>query len=412
MPGALPGKVRPMLRVGLTGGIGSGKSTAARELARLGAIVVDADRIAREVLEPGTPGLAAVVGRFGAHLTDTAGVLDRAALAAVVFGDVGALRDLEAITHPLIRAETARRFAAAPADAIVVHDMPLIVEKRMSADYHLVLAVITDAEERVRRLVGARGLSEIDARARIAVQAGDEDRVAASDVLLSNDAGEDALVAQVEHLWTDRLRPYAANLTAGVPSRRPERLQFRDTDPGWSARFERTAARLRRALGDAVHDLDHIGSTAVPGLIAKDVLDLQVGVASLDVVRDRAGRLTEAGFPAYAGDWHDRGPGGLPLPKVLLGNADPGAVCHIHVRETGSFAWRQALLFRDWLRATPAATAEYAALKRGLWTSGHSSSAYADAKAPWFDTVWERAQGWAEANRWHPGPAGGPGGLR
>lgn len=336
-----------MLRVGLTGGIGSGKSTAAGELARLGAVVVDADRIAREVVAPGTPGLAAVVSRFGPALTDPAGVLDRAALAALVFADAAALRDLEAITHPLIWAETARSFAAAPPDAIVVHDMPLLVEKRMTADYHLVLAVITDAEERVRRLVGSRGLPESDARARIAAQAGDEDRAAAADVLLSNDAAPEALVAQVDHLWADRIRPYAANLAAGVPSRRPERLHLLDTDPGWAPRFERTAARLRRALGDAVQDLDHIGSTAVPGMIAKDVLDIQVGVASLSLVEDTADRLAESGFAAYAGAWHDRGPGGVGLPKVLLGSADPGAVCHIHVRESGSVAWRQALLFRD-----------------------------------------------------------------
>ena len=188
-----------MIRVGLSGGIGSGKSTVARALARRGAIVVDADRIAREVVEPGQPGLAAVVERFGAGVVDGEGRLDRPALAALVFGDDAARADLNAIVHPLVAAETARRIAAAPPDAVVVIDVPLLVEAARSG-YDLV--VITEAPEAVRleRLV-ARGMSPDDARRRMAAQASDADRRKVADVVLDNSGSEEDLEAQIDALW-------------------------------------------------------------------------------------------------------------------------------------------------------------------------------------------------------------------
>ena len=150
-------KVADMLRVGLTGGIGSGKSTVSAQLASLGAVVVDADAVAREVVEPGTPALAAVAERFGADVLDREGGLDRPALGRLVFGDPAALRDLEALTHPAIWARTAQIIDDAGPDAVVVHDMPLLVEKGMGADYHLVIVVGAAEEVRVRRLVGPAG---------------------------------------------------------------------------------------------------------------------------------------------------------------------------------------------------------------------------------------------------------------
>src|SRR6478609_6995336 len=173
-----------MLRVGLTGGIGSGKSTVSAQLVSLGAVVVDADAVAREVVEPGTPALAAVADRFGAAVLDREGGLDRPALGRVVFGDPAALRDLETLTHPAIWARTAQIIDDAGPDAVVVHDMPLLVEKGMGADYHLVVVVGASQEVRVRRLVDQRGMSEADALARMAAQADDDARRAAADVWL------------------------------------------------------------------------------------------------------------------------------------------------------------------------------------------------------------------------------------
>src|SRR6476659_1603940 len=159
-----------MLRVGLTGGIGSGKSTVSAQLASLGAVVVDADAVAREVVEPGTPALAAVADRFGAAVLDRDGGLDRPALGRVVFGDPAALRDLESLTHPAIWDRTAQIIDDAGPDAVVVHDMPLLVEKGMGADYHLVVVVGAAEDVRVRRLVDQRGMSEADAPAPICAQ--------------------------------------------------------------------------------------------------------------------------------------------------------------------------------------------------------------------------------------------------
>ena len=195
-----------MLRIGLTGGIGSGKSTVSALLAARGAVVIDADRIAREVVEPGTPGLAAVVEAFGKQLLRADGSLDRPGLAAIVFTDPEARKRLDGIVHPLVRARAAELAAAAPDDAVVVHDVPLLVETGQAGSYDVVLVVEADAETRVRRLV-QRGLAEDDARARIAAQATDAQRRAAADVVLDNSGTPEELAAQVDRFWTERVEP-------------------------------------------------------------------------------------------------------------------------------------------------------------------------------------------------------------
>jgi dephospho-CoA kinase len=195
-----------VLRIGLTGGIGSGKSTVSRLLAGHGAVIVDADVIAREVVEPGTPGLAAVVDAFGPAVLAADGSLERPALAAVVFGDPEARRRLDAIVHPLVRARATEVAAAAPPDAVVVHDVPLLVETGQAAAYDLVLVVEADPDTRVARLV-QRGLTAEDARARMAAQATDEQRRAVADVVLDNSGTTDELEAQVDRFWAERVVP-------------------------------------------------------------------------------------------------------------------------------------------------------------------------------------------------------------
>lgn len=175
-----------MLRVGLTGGIGSGKSTVAALLREWGADVTDADRVAREIVEPGMPPLAAIQDRFGPGVIQADGTLDRAGLAAVVFPDREALRALEAITGPAIADRVAQLRGSVPVDRIDVYDMPLLVEKGLWVHEHVTIVVGADAEVRVARLVGQRGLSESDARARIAAQASDTQRHAAADVWIDN----------------------------------------------------------------------------------------------------------------------------------------------------------------------------------------------------------------------------------
>jgi dephospho-CoA kinase len=195
-----------VLSIGLTGGIGSGKSTVSALLAAHGAVIVDADRIAREVVEPGTPGLAAVVAAFGEGVLGPDGALDRPALAAVVFADPQARARLDGIVHPLVRARATEVAAAAPAGAVVVHDIPLLVETGQAGRYDLVLVVQADAEIRVARLV-QRGLSEDDARARIAAQATDEQRRAVADVVLDNSGTREELAAQLDRFWAERVLP-------------------------------------------------------------------------------------------------------------------------------------------------------------------------------------------------------------
>jgi dephospho-CoA kinase len=188
------------MHVGLTGGVGSGKSTVSALLAEHGAVIIDSDLIAREVVEPGTPGLAAVVERFGEAVLDADGRLDRPKLAAIVFGDNGARADLNAIVHPLIGQRTGELTLSAPDGAIVVFDIPLLVESNMAAGFEAVIVVEADVSLRLERLA-RRGMDEADARARIATQATDQQRRAVASELLTNNGTREELASQVDALW-------------------------------------------------------------------------------------------------------------------------------------------------------------------------------------------------------------------
>lgn len=394
-----------MLRVGLTGGIGSGKSTVSRRLAELGAVVVDADLIAREVVEPGEPALELIRARFGDEVFDAKGALDRPALGRVVFGDPEALTALEGITHPAIWERTAQRLEAAESGGsrVAVHDMPLLVEKRMAGEYHLVVVVDTAEEERVRRLVELRGTPEHEARSRVAAQADDEERRAVADVLLDNNGTPGALLAAVDRLWEERLAPFADNLAAMRPVTAPDELVLTEPDPAWAAQAAREIARLRHRLGDLAVTVDHIGSTSVP-MYAKPIIDLQVGVESLEVAdgADFLRATAEGGWPRREDIREDHPKGGAPWPKRYHRGCDPAVPVHVHVREVGSPGWRWALLVRDWLRAEPGARAEYRAEKERLATSGRSRGEYAAAKEPWFDGIHARLEAWARETGWTP----------
>jgi dephospho-CoA kinase len=194
----------PMQRIGLTGGIAAGKSVVAHRFTELGAVVIDADELARLVVQPGTSGYDDVVGAFGPGVVGPGGELDRAALGALVFADVAARRRLEAIVHPQVRRLAAEREAAAAAAdpaAVVVHDIPLLVETGQADSFGVVVVVAAPAALRVDRLVRLRGMPQPDAQARVAAQASDDEREAAADVVLDGTGSDDGLRAQVDALW-------------------------------------------------------------------------------------------------------------------------------------------------------------------------------------------------------------------
>jgi dephospho-CoA kinase len=385
-----------MLRVGLSGGIGSGKSTVARRLAEHGAVLIDSDRLAREVVEPGTEGLALIVEAFGPDVLDERGALNRAALAAKVFTDEAARKTLNGIVHPRVGARSAELLANAAPDAVVVHDIPLLVENDLAPAYHLVLIVHADPEERVRRLVGARGMAEQDARNRIATQANDDQRRAAADVWLDNSGTPDLVLAAVDELWADRLVPFEANVR--LRRRVSGRAKVVPHDPTWPLQAHRLVNRISLATGGL--RVEHIGSTTVPGLAAKDVIDLQLGVPSLEAADELADRLGDAGFPLVRKDAED-----VPKPegadqeqwrKRFHAGADPGRLVNLHVRVEGGPAWEWALRFRDWLLANPDEVADYQELKLELsaeFASDDTWANYADAKEPWMAAASER-MGW------------------
>jgi dephospho-CoA kinase len=188
-------------RAGLTGGIGSGKSTVSALLVSYGAVLIDADRIAREVVAPGTPGLTAVLAEFGDGLLLPDGSLDRPALGAIVFADPARLRALNAIVHPLVRDRSAEQEAAAGPDAVVVHDVPLLAENSLAPLYDVVVVVDALPETQLDRLVRLRGMTEDEARARMAAQATRAQRLAIADLVIDNDGPREALDPQVRKIW-------------------------------------------------------------------------------------------------------------------------------------------------------------------------------------------------------------------
>ncbi|MET8137401.1 dephospho-CoA kinase [Streptomyces sp. NPDC005251] len=195
-----------MLKVGLTGGIGAGKSEVSRLLVEHGAVLIDADRIAREVVAPGTPGLAAVVDAFGEDVLAPAGSLDRPKLGSIVFADPQKLAVLNSIVHPLVGTRSRALEDAAPEDAVVVHDVPLLAENGLAALYDLVIVVDARPETQLDRLVRLRGMTEEDARARMAAQASRDKRLAIADIVIDNDVPLEELERRVRDVWADLVR--------------------------------------------------------------------------------------------------------------------------------------------------------------------------------------------------------------
>lgn len=413
-----------MLKIGLTGGIASGKSVAAARLRELGAVVVDADALARAVVEPGTPGLARVVDAFSSAILAPDGGLDRPRLGALVFGNPERLAVLNGIIHPLVRERAAALVAGAPKDAVVVQDIPLLVETGQGANFHLVVVVDAPDDVRVQRMVQHRHMTEDDARARMAAQSTREVRLAAADAVLANSGSKEELRDAVDLLWRFRLAPFAANLARHRVAARTGGPVLAAADPSWPAQAERLMARLRAAAPQDILALDHVGSTAVPGLAAKDVLDLQLGVRDMAAADRIAPLLAEAGYPLWPGVVSDNPKPSHPDPahwgKRLHGNADPGRAVNLHVRAAGSPGWRFALCFRDWLRDDEAARADYLAEKRRvakLHGTDKSAAAYAADKEDWFTgyaaprmDAWAQRTGWQPPSYTPPGPAQDPAG--
>ncbi|GAA2008249.1 dephospho-CoA kinase [Brevibacterium samyangense] len=297
-----------MLRIGLTGGIGAGKSTVARLFEDRGVPVIDADAIAREVVEPGEPALAALEREFGSEVLAVDGSLDRAALAARAFASPERTAALNAIMHPAIGERTAARYAAHAEAPIVVHDVPLLVENGLFVNYHLCVLVDVPAEVRLARLLGSRGMDEADARRRIAAQASDADRYAACDVVLDNSGVPADLETAFGRLWEDRIVPFAEALRTGRPAAAPAALCGL-TEPG---RADRHLARVVRALGDP----EAQAAPVVSNRSTRPTHRLRVTPANAQQAAEAPARLAAAGwFPTGEGAFASADPG---APALLV----------------------------------------------------------------------------------------------
>ncbi|BBY83813.1 dephospho-CoA kinase [Mycolicibacterium pulveris] len=384
-----------MLRIGLTGGIGAGKSTVSAVFSECGGVIVDGDVIAREVVEPGTEGLKQLVEAFGEDILLPHGALNRPALAAKAFRDDKSRALLNEIVHPLVGKRREEIIAAVSEDTVVVEDIPLLVETGMAPLFPLVVVVTAPVETRVARLI-KRGMDEADARARIAAQATEEQRRAIADVLLDNSGSQGELVEKARDLWYNRVLPLAHNIRTRTCAKLARELTpYR---PTWPEDAARIIKRVEMAGGAKVLRVDHIGSTAVVGMDAKDVIDVQATVASLEDADALAEPLAGVGFPrrdditadvAHTDDprvWRKR----------LHCAADPGRPANIHIRVDGWPNQQFALLFTDWLRANPGVREEYLKAKRHAL----STVDYVQAKEPWFLDAYRRAWEWASTTGW------------
>jgi dephospho-CoA kinase len=406
-----------MLRIGLTGGIGAGKSAVSAQFSQCGGVVVDGDVIAREVVEPGTDGLAALVDAFGDDILLPDGALNRPALAAKAFSSDETRATLNGIVHPLVGKRRAELIAAVPKNSVVVEDIPLLVESGMAPMFPLVVVVFADAEVRLTRLVQQRGMAEDDARARIAAQASDQQRRAVADVWLDNSGTPEALAERAREVWDHRITPFAANLSAGHVVSPP--VQLVPADPVWPDQAARIVARLKTACGANALRVDHIGSTAVPGLDAKDVIDIQVTIESLAAADELTAALRSAGYPRIddvssdvvkldarsTAERFDHSGDAALWRKRLHGSADPGRPTFVHLRVDGWPNQQFALLFVDWLKANPDVRDEYLSVKRDAERAaspGGDIERYLAVKEPWFLEAYRRAWDWADSSSWRP----------
>lgn len=386
-----------MLRIGLTGGIGAGKSTVSATFNECGGIIVDGDVIAREVVEPGTKGLAQLVEAFGEDILLPDGALNRPALAAKAFVDDEHRATLNGIVHPLVGRRRQEIIDAVHDDAVVVEDIPLLVETGMAPMFPLVVVVTAPVETRVERLI-KRGMDEADARARIKAQASEEQRRAIADVLLDNSGSQGELVEKARDLWYNRVLPLAHNIRARECA--PRTYELVPYNPDWPDDARRIIKRIQMACGEKALRVDHIGSTAVEGMDAKDVIDIQITVESLDVADELDEPLAAAGYPRRPHVTSDEPHSDDPAlwQKRFHRAADPGRPANVHIRVDGWPNQRFALLFVDWLKANPGVQQDYLKAKRAALASPD----YADAKEPWFLDAYDRAMAWAEATGWRP----------
>jgi dephospho-CoA kinase len=277
--------------------------------------------------------------------------------------------------------------------------------------------VFADADVRLKRLVQQRGMAEDDARARIAAQASDAQRRAVADVWLDNSGTPEQLTKRAREVWDHRITPFAANLSAGRVVRAPARLV--PADPAWPDQAARIVARLKTACGAKALRVDHIGSTAVPGLDAKDVIDIQVTVESLAAADELADQLLPAGYPRIdhiTADIakpnarstvarYDRNDDPALWSKRIHGSADPGRPTNVHLRVDGWPDQQFALLFVDWLTANPDVRDEYLAVKRKAEQAAAPDgdiNRYLAVKEPWFFEAYRRAWDWADKSGWRP----------
>jgi dephospho-CoA kinase len=404
-----------MLRIGLTGGIGAGKSALSATFAECGGIIVDGDVIAREVVQPDTEGLASLVEAFGEDILQPDGSLDRPALAAKAFADDEARQKLNGIVHPLVGQRRAEIIASVPQDAVVVEDIPLLVESGMAPLFPLVVVVHADVELRVRRLVELRGMPEEDARARIAAQADDDQRRAVADIWLDNSGSQEELVTRAREVWNDRIVPFAHNVAQRQIVRAAARVV--PADPTWPDQARRIVARLATTCGHKALRVDHIGSTAVPEFDAKDVIDIQLTVESLAVADELGEALLSAGYPriehikqddikadarSTVSDY-DHSDDPAVWHKRIHASADPGRPTNVHIRVDGWPNQQFALLVVDWLAANPAERVDYLGVKRAAEERADGDpTIYVEAKEPWFADAYRRAWEWADFTGWRP----------
>lgn len=367
-----------VFQIGLTGAIAAGKSTVAAMFARLGCKIIDADEIAREVVQPGASALEQIVARFGSQIINASGNLDRGGLGRIVFNDSRALQDLNQIVHPAVARRTAELVAELNPGDVVVHDVPLIAENQLENRYHLVVVAQAPEPVRLKRLVDRRGMSPADALARIRAQASDTDRARIADYIVDTSGSIETTRASLTHLFEGRIRTFAQNINQGRPAPRQgiRLLPGPGAPRTWSVQAQQIAARIEFALqsrctGSRVDlQIDHVGSTAIPGMWGQDIIDLQLVLPPGADIAGVQERLRAAGYPHQP--QASIGSSGIYLHQ----SADPGRAVNLYVYTAQALEQESGPKFVARLNESLRLRTEYAALKAQLVREGVGAGDY------------------------------------
>lgn len=375
-----------MIKIGLSGGIGSGKSTVVKMLSSCGAYIIDSDKLAREVVEPGTPGLHSIVEHFGEKVLAESGELNRNALSAIVFQSDEARKVLNSITHPRIAQRTQQLIEEAPRDSIIVHDTPLLVELNLGVFYDAVIIVWASMETRLHRLQKYRDMPQEEALSRIHAQTSDEIRSQTADVVIDNNSTVEAARAQVYDLFYHYLVPWRDHLIEGEPLSMPISLvSHQGKNPIAPKIIARLWTLLHSVTDSGIVSIEHIGATSMNLSLGQDIIDIHITVTHWNKKDIILSTLKDGGY-VMVKYRHDE----EKLAEYILSSTNPLRKSCIYIHHVDNPCREMYLHSNEFLRLHPQYHQQYIQSK----VEGLLSEKYSHNKKLFFESLYPQIQQW------------------